>query len=91
MLKPIKPDFEPLKMAPLQAADSVAWANNRAMQVKIGDDTKRLEDEIALAFSPLVRSEGKNLWGWLDAPKIQKFCEQWDVPKRGEHSNAAPD
>ena len=42
VLKPIKPDFEPLKMAPLQAADSVAWANNRVMQVKIGDDTKRL-------------------------------------------------
>jgi hypothetical protein len=84
-LKLIKPNFEPLKIAPLQAADFVAWANKRAMQVKIGDDTKRLADEVALAFSPLVRSEGKNLWGWLDALKIQRFCEQWDAPKRGEH------
>jgi hypothetical protein len=80
----LSPIFEPKKLAPLQAADFVAWSNRRAVQIKFGDDSLRLDADIADAFAPLVKTKGKNVWGWLDEDKLLKFCRQFDVPKRGD-------
>ncbi len=84
ILSALSPVFEPTKVAALQAADFVSWANRRAIQVKFGDETLRLNQSLADAFVPLVKTRGKNIWGWLDEPRLLEFCEQFDIPRRGD-------
>lgn len=69
---------------PLQAADFAAWVVRRARLVALGDEEKSLAPDLVEAFQPLVRIEGKNRWGRLDADRLIDFCRRYDVPLKEE-------
>jgi hypothetical protein len=76
--------FHPNKIAPLQAADFVMWEQRRLTKDRLMSSEEPVEFRKPLQELMTI----KKRWGILDKTMIVKFCEDFDVPKRGV--SAAP-
>ena len=75
VLRGIRPKFKPKKLRALQAADFVVWEQRNLI-------TDRLMGGWAVRETFLELEKTPSTWGYLDADKITKFCDQFGVVKR---------
>jgi hypothetical protein len=80
LLGGVKPSFESKDLAPLQACDFVMWEQFNVAKDRIKNPAAPapLRDSFNALYS--IPSE----WGVIDYEKLIKFCDDFDVPKRGE-------
>jgi hypothetical protein len=82
MLGGAKPQFESKDLAPLQACDFVMWEQFNLVKNRL----KNPQSSAPLRESFKRLYSIKKQWGVIDHEKLIKFCEDFDVPKRGEPS-----
>jgi hypothetical protein len=77
------PVFKPKGLAPLEAADLTGWTMRRATKVWLTKEPERsLPNRIREVL--LTLSTVPHLAGYLNREHIAKFCQDHNVPKRGE-------